>query len=133
MKIWDMLLLILYHQEPNQILLEFQPTLDFGVIGNRTESAFLTLADYVGALNSQPPFANANDAVIWLNTNGYWTNFTTVTPTPTATLGVSPTPTPTLTQTPTSTDLSTITTYTVSGCTSSVSYTHLTLPTTSRV
>jgi hypothetical protein len=40
------------------------------------------------------------------------------TPTPTATITETPTNTPTLTQTPTSTDLTIITTYTISGCTS---------------
>ena len=40
------------------------------------------------------------------------------TPTPTATITETPTNTPTLTQTPTSTDLTNITTYTISGCTS---------------
>jgi hypothetical protein len=40
------------------------------------------------------------------------------TPTPTATITETPTNTPTLTQTPTSTDLSSITTYTISGCSS---------------
>jgi hypothetical protein len=40
------------------------------------------------------------------------------TPTPTATITETPTNTPTLTQTPTSTDLTNITTYTISGCSS---------------
>jgi hypothetical protein len=42
-----------------------------------------------------------------------------VTPSPTSTeVSVTPTPTPTVTQTPTATDLTNITTYTISGCTS---------------
>jgi type VI secretion system secreted protein VgrG len=43
----------------------------------------------------------------------------TITPTPSVTNTQTPSVTPTLTQTPTSTDLSTITTYTISGCSSS--------------
>ena len=87
-------------------------------LGDKTDGAFLTLANYVGSKYGQPPFATPNDAVIWLNSNGFWTNYnsTTPTPTPTATqtqIAETPTPTPT----PTATDLSTITTYTISGCT----------------
>ena len=85
--------------------------------GDKTDSAFLNLANYVGSLSSQPPFATTNDAVTWLNANGYYTSYTTITPTPTATIAVTPTNTPTLTQTPTSTDLSSVTTFTISGCT----------------
>ena len=105
--------------------------------GDKTDSAFLNLANYVGALSSQPPFATTNDAVTWLNANGYYTSYTTITPTPTATVVVTPTPTltqtptptvtetptgtpsetPTNTPTPTSTDLSSVTTFTISGCT----------------
>ena len=95
--------------------------------GDKTDSAFLNLANYVGSLSSQPPFATTNDAVTWLNANGYYTSYTSITPTPTSTLSVTPTPTatvtetptntPTLTQTPTSTDLSSVTTFTISGCT----------------
>ena len=40
-------------------------------LGNKTEGAFLNLANYVGYKNGQPPFANANDAVIWLNAKGF--------------------------------------------------------------
>jgi hypothetical protein len=96
-------------------------------LGDKTEAAFLNLANYVGAKNSQPPFANASDAVTWLNANGYYTSYNVVTPTPTPSNSPTPTdtpsetptntPTPTLTPTPTSTDLSSITTYTISGCT----------------
>jgi hypothetical protein len=114
-------------------------------LGDKTEGAFLNLANYVGAKNGQPPFANANDAVTWLNTNGFYTSYSTVTPTPTPTptntatptetptptvtetptetptntptVTETPTETPTNTPTPTSTDLSSITTFTISGCT----------------
>jgi hypothetical protein len=86
-------------------------------LGDKTDSAFLDLANYVGSLNSQPPFATTNDAVTWLNANGYYTSYTTITPTPTATIAITPTNTPTLTQTPTTTDLSSVTTFTISGCT----------------
>jgi len=103
----------------------------------RTDQAFLDLANYIGAKNGQPPFATTNDAEVWLESNGYYTSFNLPTPTPTATSQstVTPTPTntmtptvtqtptntntPTNTQTPTTTDLSTITTYTISGCSSS--------------
>jgi hypothetical protein len=45
-------------------------------LGDKTDSAFLNLANYVGALSSQPPFATTNDAVTWLNANGYYTSYT---------------------------------------------------------
>ena len=80
-------------------------------IGDKTDGSFLNLANYVAEKNGQPPFNNTNDALIWLNTNGYWTNYNPVTPTPTET-SIIPTPTPT----PTATDLSSITTYTISSC-----------------
>ena len=54
-------------------------------LGDKTEGAFLNLANYVGGKNGQPPFANANDAVIWLNANGFYTSYSSVTPTPTPT------------------------------------------------
>ena len=70
-------------------------------LGDKTDGAFLNLANYVGSLSSQPPFATTNDAVTWLNANGYFTSYTSITPTPTATVAV--TPTPTTTSTPTNT------------------------------
>jgi len=75
-------------------------------LGDKTDSAFLNLANYVGSLSSQPPFATTNDAVTWLNANGYYTSYTSITPTPTATLGLTPTPTPSVTEevTPTVTE-----------------------------
>jgi outer membrane biosynthesis protein TonB len=74
-------------------------------LGDKTDSAFLDLANYVGSLSSQPPFATTNDAVTWLNANGYYTSYTTITPTPTGTIAVTPTNTPTGTaaETPTPT------------------------------
>jgi hypothetical protein len=73
-------------------------------LGDKTDSAFLNLANYVGSLSSQPPFATTNDAVTWLNANGYYTSYTSITPTPTATLGLTPTPTGTpVAETPTPT------------------------------
>ena len=79
-----------------------------------SESTFVELVN--GSFNQS--FTNGNDASIWLTNNGYWNSWVSITPTPTATLAVTPTPTPTLTQTPTATDLTSITTYTISGCTS---------------
>ncbi len=99
------------------------------------DTSFINLAEYISRKYSTPQtFANANDAKIWLNSNGFWTSYdqpvtptptetsVLVTPTPTPTEGPTPTPTetsiiPTPTQTPTATDLSSITTYTISGCT----------------
>jgi len=83
-----------------------------------TNPSFLEISDYLGRKQSQPPFATTNDAYDWLTNQGYWTSFVPVTPTPTATLSLTPTLTPTVTQTPTPTDLSSITTYTISACTS---------------
>ena len=96
-------------------------------LGDKTQEAFLNLANYVGSKNGQPPFVTTNDAVTWLNSNGYFTNFTVTTPTPTPTNTLTPTvtetptgtpsETPTNTPTPTTTDLSSVTTFTISGCT----------------
>jgi hypothetical protein len=76
-------------------------------LGDKTDSAFLNLANYVGALSSQPPFATTNDAVTWLNANGYYTSYNTITPTPTSTLSITPTPTTTSTPTPSVTNTQT--------------------------
>jgi hypothetical protein len=67
-------------------------------LGDKTEAAFLNLANYVGGKNGQPPFANVNDAVVWLESNGFYTSYNTVTPSPTPTN--TPTPSVTNTQTP---------------------------------
>jgi hypothetical protein len=66
-----------------------------------TDESFLNLANYVGAKNSQPPFANTSDAVIWLNNNGYYTSYTPITPTNTPSETPTNTPTNTSTNTPT--------------------------------
>ena len=78
-------------------------------IGNKTDGAFLNLANYVGGKNGQPPFATTSDAVIWLEDNGFYTNYISVTPTPTPSVTNTQTPsvTPTLTQTPTNTETTT--------------------------
>ncbi len=91
------------------------------------DTSFINLAEYISRKYSTPQtFVNANDAKIWLNSNGFWTSYDQpVTPTPTETsVLVTPTPTPTETSiiptptpTPTATDSSSITTYTISGCT----------------
>jgi hypothetical protein len=68
-------------------------------IGIKTDETFLSLADYVGSKNGQPPFANADAANNWLNSNGYYSNYVIPSPTPTSTLGLTPTPTPSVTST----------------------------------
>jgi hypothetical protein len=77
----------------------------------RTDEAFLDLANYIGFKNGQPPFTTTNDAKIWLESNGCYTNYVPSTPTPTPTLELTPTVTPTNTstetQTPTPTNTST--------------------------
>jgi uncharacterized delta-60 repeat protein len=40
-----------------------------------TDNSFLSLANYIGAQNSEPPFATTEDAVTWLNANGYYTSY----------------------------------------------------------
>ena len=72
-----------------------------------TDQSFLDLANYIGAKNNQPPFANTNEAEIWLESNGYYSSFNLPTPTPTSTMASTPTPTPTVTQTPTNTQTQT--------------------------
>ncbi len=74
-------------------------------LGDKTESAFLNLANYVGGKNGQPPFANVNDAVAWLESNGFYTSYSTITPTPTPSNTVTPSPTPTNTPTPSTTPI----------------------------
>jgi hypothetical protein len=70
----------------------------------KTESSFLSIANYIGAKNGQPPFATADDAKIWLNANGFWTSYGETpapTPSPTETsILTTPTPTPSSTQLP---------------------------------
>jgi hypothetical protein len=97
-----------------------------------TEPSFIEIANVVTGQN----FSTGDQAATWLLNNGYWTSYVPsgITPTPTGTLSVTSTPTqtptntptptetssptPTPTVTPTSTDLTNITTYTISGCTS---------------
>ena len=40
-----------------------------------TDNSFLSLANYIGGQNSQPPFATTSAAVTWLNANGYYTSY----------------------------------------------------------
>jgi hypothetical protein len=54
-----------------------------------TENSFLQLSETVAGQT----FANVNDAVLWLNNNGYWTSFIPSTPTPTPSNTLTPTPT----------------------------------------
>ena len=76
----------------------------------KTNESFLELANYIGAKNGQPPFANTTDAENWLNSQGYYSSYDIPTPTPTATITQTPTPsttsiplTPSPTETPTPT------------------------------
>jgi hypothetical protein len=67
--------------------------------GGLTENSFINLCNF----QFNETFASGNDAKIWLNSNGYWTNFgmgTTPSPTSTPTLTPAPTSTPTPTSTP---------------------------------
>jgi hypothetical protein len=96
-----------------------------------TDSDFLNLCNSIPPRIGFPPFTTTSEAYTWLNDNGYWTSFISLTPTPTPTVAVTTTPTPTVTETPTetptntptltptptSTDLSSVTTFTISGCT----------------
>jgi hypothetical protein len=119
-----------------------QACLGFKRSTDLTNNSFIELVNsFVGG--PPAPFSSATDASEYLTNNGYWNSYPVsgVTPTPTATIGLTPTPTitttptltptptetsvaptptptPTLTQTPTPTDLSSITTYTISACTS---------------
>lgn len=98
-----------------------QACLGFKRSTDLTSNSFIELANsFVGG--PPAPFSSATDASTYLTNNGYWNSYFYVTPTPTPTIGATPTPTvtntPTVTQTPTATDLSSITTYTISGCTS---------------
>ena len=100
-----------------------------------TEGSFITLSETIAGQS----FATGEEAKTWLNNNGYWTSYETApnptptptitstptntetptnTPTPSVTNTQTPTNTETPTNTPTSTDLTNITTYTISGCTS---------------
>jgi hypothetical protein len=68
--------------------------------GDLTENSFINLCNF----QFNQSFTSGNDAKIWLNNNGYWTNFGIgVTPLPTSTPTPTPAPTSTPTLTPTST------------------------------
>ena len=62
-----------------------QPTPDFqnnGFLGffrsaALTEQSFIDLADVIAGPSGGGPFASANNAKSWLNSNGYWTSFGT--------------------------------------------------------
>ena len=84
-------------------------TVQFWRTKGKTDQDFLNLANYIGGKNGQPPFANTNDAEIWLESNGYYTSFNLPTPTPTSTSQSTPTPTPTVTNTNTPTTTTTLT------------------------
>jgi hypothetical protein len=72
-----------------------------------TEGSFIILSETI----SGQSFANGNDAVTWLNNNGYWTSFVPVPVTPTPTIQPSNTPTRTPTRTPNPTPTPTNTPY----------------------
>ena len=40
-----------------------------------TNESFLSLANFIGSENAQPPFTSTTDAVTWLNNNGYYTSY----------------------------------------------------------
>ena len=40
-----------------------------------TSESFLSLANFIGSENAQPPFTSTTDAVTWLNNNGYYTSY----------------------------------------------------------
>jgi len=74
---------------------------------SKTEESFLSLVSVVFGQN----FDSGNDALVWLNNNGYWTSFEQILPsvTPTPTLTPTPTNSVTPTQTPTNTLTPTLT------------------------
>lgn len=59
----------------------------------KTEESFVLLANWVAS--GQAVFTNGSDANSWLNSNGFWSSFVSVSPTPTNTPTVTRTPTPT--------------------------------------
>lgn len=81
-------------------------TASVGFLGPKTftENGFIDLANTIPARNGLTPFTSASDAYTWIISNGYWSNYSNVTPTPTPTgMGSTSTPTPTPTVTPTNT------------------------------
>ena len=63
----------------------------------KTEQSFV---DLVNGVYGQS-FNSGNDCKIYLDSNGYWSSWVSITPTPTPTPTLTPTNTPTLTSTPT--------------------------------
>jgi len=63
-----------------------QPTPITGVSGSvgfyrstdLTESSFISISNVVARLSGGGPFSTGSAAKTWLNTNGYWTSFTTI-------------------------------------------------------
>lgn len=43
-------------------------------LGDKTDTSFLNLANYIGSKSGQT-FTTTNQAVTWLNSNGYWTSY----------------------------------------------------------
>ena len=78
-----------------------------------TDIGFLRLCNSLPARYRQPKFTTTNQATIWLDANGYWTNYIAPTPTPTPTQtptpSITPTHTPTPSITPTYTPTNTVT------------------------
>lgn len=66
-----------------------QPTPLFGVTASvgffrsefKTEESFIELAEFLSNYDGDPQtFADGQEAIVWLNANGYWTSFTPKTP-----------------------------------------------------
>ena len=81
-------------------------TASVGFLGPKafTDNDFIALANTIPARIGLTPFTSASDAYTWIINNGYWSNYSNVTPTPTSSgMGSTstPTPTPTITNTPT--------------------------------
>ena len=69
----------------------------------KTEQSFV---DLVNGVYGQS-FNSGNDCKVYLDSNGYWSSWVSITPTPTPTPTLTPTNTPTLTSTPTLTPTNT--------------------------
>lgn len=47
----------------------------------KTEESFIGLAEYIASYDGDPQtFVDGEEAIVWLNANGYWTSFTPKTP-----------------------------------------------------
>lgn len=42
---------------------------------NLTATSFISISNYIGRQNGQPPFTTATQAQNWLINNGYWTSY----------------------------------------------------------